>query len=105
MKLFGSTQGKITKTENGVNVPYLEITEVVLMHCNFVNNNYQRNSRLLYTFVPDKFFGQLLDISPKNFIVLKTSNSEFSYIEVWFTGQNSNPLKLEDKINITLVIN
>ena len=50
-------------------------------------------------------FGQLLDISPKNFIVLKTSNSEFSYIEVWFTGQNSNPLKLEDKINITLVIN
>ena len=105
MKLFGSIQGKITKTENGVNVPYLEITEVVLMHCNIVNNNYKRNSRLLYTFVPKKCFCQLLDISIKNFIVLKTSYSEFSYTEVWFTDQNSNPLELEDKINITLVIN
>ena len=58
---------------------HLEITEVVLIHCNTINNNYQQDSRVLYTFV------QLIDISPKNFIFLKTFNSEFSYIEVWFT--------------------
>ena len=59
----------------------------------------------MYKFVSNKSFGQLLDISPKNFIFLKTFDSEFSYIEVWFTDQNSNPLEIEDKINITLVIN
>ena len=96
---------KITKDKNGEHVPYLEITEVVLIHCNVVNNSYQQNSRVLYTFVPNKSFGQLLDISPENFIFLKTFDSEFSYIEVWFTDQNSNPLEIEDKINITLVIN
>ena len=78
MKLLGSTKGKITKNENGDNVSNLEITDVVSAHCNIVNNNYQRNSRVLYTFVPNKSFGQLLDISPKNFIVLKTFDSEFS---------------------------
>ena len=61
--------------------------------------------RILYTFVPNKSFGQLLDISPKNVIFLKTFNSEFSYIEVWFTDHNSKPLDIKDKINITLVIN
>ena len=70
---------------------YLEITEVVLIHCNVVNNSYQQNSRVLYTFVPNKSFGQLLDISPKKFIFLKTFDSEFSYIDVRFTNQNSNP--------------
>ena len=73
--------------------------------CNIVNNDYQQDSRVLYTFVPNKSFGQLLDISPKNFIFLKTFDSEFSYIEVWFTDQNSKPLEIEDKINIALVIN
>ena len=105
MKLLGSTKSKITKDENGENVPHLEITEVVLVHCNIVNNDYQQDSRVLYTFVPNKSFGQLLDISPKNFIFLKTFDSEFSYIEVWFTDQNSKPLEIKDKINITLVIN
>ena len=105
MKLLGSTKSKITKDKNGENVLYLEITEEVLIHCNVVNNSYQQNSRVLYTFVPNKSFGQLLDISPENFIYLKTFDSEFSYIEVWFTDQNSNPLEIEDKINITLVIN
>ena len=62
MKLLGSTKIKITKNENGDNAPYLEITEVVLMHCNVVNNNYQQNSRVLYTFVSNKSFGQLLDV-------------------------------------------
>ena len=105
MKLLGSTKSKITKDKNGENVLYLEITEEVLIHCNVVNNSYQQNSRVLYTFVPNKSFGQLLDISPENFIYLKTFDSEFSYIEVWFTDQNSNPLEIEDKINITSVIN
>ena len=105
MKLLGSTKSKITKDENGENVSHLEITEVVLIHCNIVNNDYQQDSRVLYTFVPNKSFGQLLDISPKNFLFLKTFDSEFSYIEVWFTDQNSKPLEIEDKINITLVIN
>ena len=64
MKLLGSTISKITKDKNGWNFPYLEITEVVLVHCNVVNNSYQKNSRVLYTFVPNKSFDQLLDISP-----------------------------------------
>ena len=90
MKLLGSTKSKITKHENGENVAHLEITEVVLVHCNIVNNKYQQNSGALYTFVPNKSFGQLLDISPKNLIFLKACNSEFSYIEVWFTDQILN---------------
>ena len=102
MKLLGSTKNKITKHENGENVPHLEIDEVSLIHCNIVNNDYQEDSRVLYTFVPDKSFGQLLDISPKNF---KTFNSEFSYTEVWFTNQNSKPPDIEDKNNITWFIN
>ena len=105
IKLLGSTKSKITKNKNGENLPYLEIIEVMLTYYNVVNNSYQQNSRVLYTFVPNKSFGQLLDISLENFIVLKTFDSEFSYIEVWFRDQNSNPLEIEDKINITLVSN
>ena len=101
MKLLGSAKSKITKDENGENVPRLEITEVVLIHCNIVTNDYQQDSRVLHTFVPNKSFGQLLDVSPKKYIFLKTSNSEFSYIEVWFTDQNSTPLEIEDTIDIT----
>ena len=83
-------------------MPHLEITEVVLIHCNILNNDYQQDSRVLYTFVPNKSFGQLLHILPKNCIFLKTFNSEFSYIDVWFTDQNSEPLEIEYKIKITL---
>ena len=105
MKLLGSTGSKISKDKDGENVPQLEITEVVLIHCNIANNHFQRNSRVLYTFVPNNSFGQLLDISPKSFIFLKTFDSEFSYNEVWFTDQNSKSLEIEDIIKITLVIN
>ena len=105
MKLLGSTKNKITNDENGENVPHFVITEVVLVHYNIVNNDYQQDSRVLYTFVPNKLFSQLLDFSPKKFIFFKNFFSEFSYIEVWFTDQNSKPLELEDKIKITLVIN
>ena len=78
MKLLGSIKRNVTKNENSENVPYLEITEVVLKHYNVVNNSYQQNSRVLYTFVPNKSFGQLSNISPENFIFLKTFDSKFS---------------------------
>ena len=104
MKLLGSTENKITKDKNGENELHLEITEVVLFHCNIVNNDYQQDSRLLYTFVPNKQFGSLLEISPANHIFLKTFNSGFQTIEVWFTDQNSQPLEIVDRINLTLVI-
>ena len=84
MKLLRSTK----------NVPHLEITEVVLGNCNVFNNDYQQYSRVLYTFARNKSFGQLLDIWPKHFIFLKTFDSEFSYIEIWFTDQNSKPLDI-----------
>ena len=77
MKLLESTKSKITKDENGENVPHLEITEVALVHCNIVNNDYQQDLRVLYTSIPNKSFGQLLDISPKNFTFFKTFHSEF----------------------------
>ena len=104
MKLLGSTGSKITGEKNGENVPHLEIAELVLIHCNIVNNNYQQNSRILYKFVPNKPFGSLLEISPSSHIFLKTFNSEFQEIKVWFTDQNNNPLEVEDKINITLIV-
>ena len=108
MKLLGSTKSKIKKDKNGKNVPNLEITEVVLVNCNIANDNYQQKSRVLYAFVPNNSFDQLLDISQKNVYFKKNfriSDSEFSYIKVWFTDQNSNPLEIENKINITLIIN
>ena len=105
MKLLRSTKIKITKDENCEIVRYLEITEVVLIHCNIVNNYCQQNSRVLETFVPNKLFGQLLQISPKNFIFLRRFDSEFWYVDVWLTNQNSKSLGIEDKVKITLVIN
>ena len=70
IKLFRSTKSKIKKEKSGENVPHLEITKVVLVHCNFVNNNYKEDSRVLDTFVPNKSSCQLLDISPRNFTFL-----------------------------------
>ena len=104
MKLLGSTKNKITKNKNGENVPHLDITEVVLVHCNIVNNDYQQDSRVLYTFVPNKPFGSLLEISPTNHIFLKTFNSQYDEIIVWFTDQNGQRLEIADRINLTMVI-
>ena len=100
MKLLGSTENKITRDKNGENVPHLEIAEVVLVHCDIVNNGYQQDSRVLYTLVPNKQFGSLLEISPTNHIFLKTINSEYDEILVWFTDQNSKPLEIENRINL-----
>ena len=97
IKLLGSTKSKITKDRNGKNITHLEITEVISVHCNIANTDYQQISKVLYTFVPNKSFGQLLDISPKSLIFLETFNSEFSYTDVSFTDQNSEPLEIIDK--------
>ena len=104
MKLLGSTENKITKNKNGENVPHLEITKVALVHCNIVNNDYQQDSRVLCTFVPNKPFGSLLEIFPTNHIFLRTFNSEHDEIKVWFTDQNSKLLEIEDKTNLTMIV-
>ena len=104
MKLLGSIENKITKDKNGEIVPHLEIVELVLVHCSLVNNDYQQDSRILYTLVPNKTFGSLLEISPTNHVFLKTFNSEFQEIKIWFTDQTGTPLEVEDRINVTLII-
>ena len=104
MKLLGSTESKIAKDKNGENVPHLEVLELVFVYCNLVNNDYQQDSRILYTFVPNKTFGSLLEISPTNHVFLKTFNSEFQEIKIWFTDQTSTPLEVEDRINLILII-
>ena len=93
MKLLGSNKSKITKNKNG---------ELVLVHYNIINNNYQRDSRILYTFAPNKRFVRLLEISPRNYIFLKTLNSEFHKITSMV--YRSKPLEVEDKINLTMII-
>ena len=85
-------------------MPHLEVVELVLIHCNLVNNDYRQDSRTLHTFVPNKTFGSLLEISPTNHVSLKTFNSEFQEIKIWFTDQTSKPLEVEDRINVTLII-
>ena len=82
IKLLGSTERKITKDKNGENVPHLEIFELVLVHCNLVNNDYQQDSRISFTFVPNKSFGSLIEISPTNQLFFKTFNSEFQEVKI-----------------------
>ena len=105
MKLLKSNESKTTKDKNFENVPNLEIREIALVYCNIANSDCTESLRVLYTLIPNKLFDKLLDIFPKNFIILKTFNSEFPYIEAWFIDQNSKPLEMQDKIDISLVIN
>ena len=105
MKLLGSTSNIIDADKNSENLPRLENVEVVLLHCNLVNNSYQQALRVLLTFVPNKQYGQLISTSPYSLISLKTMNTEFSEIEIWFTDQNNNALEIEDNVNISLIIN
>ena len=104
MKLLGSTKNKITKDKNGENVPHLEITEAVLVHRNIVNNDYQQDSRVLWTFVPNKPFGSQLEICPTNHVFLKIFNAEYDEIIVWFTDQDSQQLKIKNRINLAMVV-
>ena len=105
MKLLGSTKDTIDADKNSENVSRLENVEAVLLHCNLVNNSYQQHSRVLFTFVPNKQYGQLISISPNSLIFLKTMNTEFSEIEKWFTDQNNNALEIEDNVDISIIIN
>ena len=102
--LLGSAKKDVDGNKNIENVQKLESVEVVLVHCNLVNNNYQEASKVLFTFVPNKQFWQLINIAPHSLTMLSTKNTEFSFIEVWFTDQNSEPLENEDNVNLTLII-
>lgn len=91
MKLFGNTEKKINKDKNSENVPHLENIEVALAYCSFINNKYQHDSWVLSKFVSNRPFGQLIKILSTNHIYTETFISEFSYIGVWFSDQNSKP--------------
>ena len=104
MKLLGITKKFVDKDKNSENVPKLESVEVVLVHCNLVKNDYKHVSKVLFTFVPNKKFGQLLNISPNAFTMMDTINTEFSSVEVWFTDQSSKALEIEDNVNLTFII-
>ena len=105
MKLLGSTKKDVDSDKNHENVPKLESVEVVLVHCNFVKNDCQHKSKVVFSFVPNKQFGQLINISPNTLtIMMNTVNTEFSFIEVWFTIQASKAFKIEDNVNLTLII-
>ena len=103
-RLFGSTKKVVDKDKNGENVPKLESVEVVLVHCNLVKNDYQHTSKVLFSFVPNKQFGQLINISPHSLTMMNTVNTEFSFVEVWFTDQASKALEIEDNVNLILII-
>ena len=105
MKLLGSTKKDVDKDKDGEDAPKLESAEVVLMHCNLVNNSYQQASKVLFTFVPNKQFGLLIIISPHLLTMLKTTSAEFQSIQFWFTDRNNRPFEIEDSVNITLIIN
>ena len=94
----------IDKNKNSDNVPQLDKVEYVLLHCNLVENNYLQNSKLLYEFVPDKNFGQLISVRPPVFIQCKTRDTNFDYTEIWFIDQNNKYLQTEDKVSFTLII-
>ena len=104
IKLLGSTKKDVDKDKHGENVPKWESVEVVLVHCNLVKNDYQHTSKVLFSFVPNKQFGQLINISPHSLTMMNTVNTEFSFVEVWFTDQASKALEIEDNVNLTLII-
>ena len=104
MKLLGSTKKVVDQDKNGENVPKLEIVEVVLVHCHLIKNYYQYTSKILFTFVPNKTFDQLINISPHAFTMMNTVNTEFTYVEDWFTYQSSKALEIEGNVNLTLII-
>ena len=104
MKLLGSSKNDVDQDNDGEDIPKLESVKVVLVYFNRANNNYQQASKVLFTFDPNKEFGQLNNILSHSLIMLSTINTEFSSIEVWFTDQKSEPLEIEDSVNMTLII-
>ena len=101
MRLFRSTKKDVDGNKNGGIVPKLESVEVV---CNLVKNDYQHSSKVLFSFVPNKQFGQLINILPNTLTMMNTVNTEFSHVEVWFTDQVSKAFEIEDNVNLTLII-
>ena len=104
MRLLGSSVDTTDGDKNSELVPELESVDLVLVHCNLVNNSYQQASKVLFTFVPNKKYGQLITVSPETLIMLKTVNTEFLFIEIWLTDQDNRPLEIEDSANISLII-
>ena len=104
MRLLGSTKKDVDKDKDGEIVPKLESVEVVLVHCNLVKNDYQHTSKVLFSFVPNKQFEQLINISPPSLTMMNTINTEFSFAEAWFTDQARKALEIEDNVNLTLII-
>ena len=104
MKLLGSAKKDVDKDMDCKNVPKLQSVEVVLVHCNPLKNYYQQTSKVLFTFVPNKQFGQLIIISLHFLTMMNTVNTEFSFLEVWFTDQASITLEIEDNVYLTLII-
>ena len=104
MKLLGSTEKDVDKDKDGKIVSKLESVEVVLVHCNLVKNDYQQTSKVLLSFVSNKQFEQLINISPHSLTMMNTVNTKFSFVEVWFTDQASKALEIEDNVNVKLVI-
>ena len=104
MKLLGSTRKDVNKDKDGEDVPKLESAEVILVHCNLVNDSYQQASKVLFTFVPNKQFAQLIIILPHLLTMLKNTNEELQSIQLWFTHQKNRLLEIEDSVNIILII-
>ena len=104
IKLLGSTRKDVDADKNSEKIPKLESVEVVLVHCNLVKNDYQHSSKVLFSFVPNKQFGQLINISPNILTMMNTVNTEFSFVESWLTNQISKLLEIEDDVNLTLII-
>ena len=104
MNLLGSAKEDVDKDKDGEGVPKLESVEVALVHCNLVNIIYQKAFKVLFTFVPNKQFCQLITIWTHSLTMLKTTSTEFQSIKLWFTDQNKIPLEIEDSVSITLII-
>ena len=104
MKLLGSAKKVVDKDKDGENVSKLESVEFVLVHCNLVKNDYQHTSKVLFTFVPNKQFWQLINISPHSLSMMNAFNAEFSSVEIWFTDQASKALEIEGNVDLTLII-
>ena len=104
MKLLGSGKKDVDKDKDGENVPKLKSVEVVLVHCNLVKNGYQRTSKVLFTFLPNKQFRQLINISPHSLKMMNAINTESCFVEVWFTDQVSKAFEIEDSVNLKIII-
>ena len=104
IKLLGSTKKDDDSDKNGENVPKLESAEVLLVHCNLAKNYYQHTSKVLFSFVANKQFWQLINISPHSLTMMNTVNAEFFSVEVWFTDQASKALEIQNSVTLTLII-